>query len=351
MRILFDIDQKTTVAKLLDHKIRRVAGNCLLAGEVSKGLAESSVGAERRDSHQIFFLAELVVDISATGRDVDDPRALAGNDRRTPLGISPAVDHAVTADGRGSIVRERARGSGVPAYTKFRRIAARHLLCFEPVEWPLVSPAEHFLALDHSLDRITSLLLEHLRDRLELRRTGRPLPFGAAEPFLELTRQSSEFQVVFGEVVHRAVAFGLQTHVVQFQVDRGGNVARERPGRCRPDQQILVLPILQRKTDEQRTVYGQLAPVRHFHLTVGATGAPRPGHHVRSAVDLPTIEALLQKRPDRVVVLGRKREVAAAPFGVAQASGQLMRRPGHTLLGRSRDRHRFGAAQRLGQLP
>ena len=74
-------------------------------------------------------------------------------------------------------------------------------------------------------------------------------------------------------------------------------------------------------------MHGQLATVGNFHLAVGTSTTTAPWHDIVAAIDLAAIEALLQERPDGFIVLGREREVAAAPIGIPQLCDDRLRRP------------------------
>ena len=82
----------------------------------------------------------------------------------------------------------------------------------------------------------------------------------------------------------------------------------------------------------------QPAAVSHLHLAVRAAGLSRPGHDVVAAVDFAPFVTLLEEGPDRLIVLGREREIAAAPFGTTELRHESMTLIGLRFPGRGRDR-------------
>ncbi len=201
--------------------------------------------------------------------------------------------------------------------------AAGSSLRGEFIEGAAVFAADEGFALHGIEDFVAAGFLKDLREGFELGGAFGPLPFGAAEAFLELFGEALEFEVVFGEVVDEAVLFGLEFHIVEFGVDHGGDVAGERPGSRRPDEEVFVGflsgVIKEWKADEEGAVGGEFASVGDFHLAVGTAAATGPGHDVVAAIDLAAFEALLEEGPDGFVVFGGEGEVAAAPIGVAEA--------------------------------
>ena len=82
--------------------------------------------------------------------------------------------------------------------------------------------------------------------------------------------------------------------------------------------------MLDRKPHKQSFVHGQLPAIGDFHLAVRAACPAGPRHDVRAPIELALLVTLLQKVPDRFVVLGRKSEVAAAPFRTSQPRDDLV---------------------------
>ena len=99
-------------------------------------------------------------------------------------------------------------------------------------------------------------------------------------------------------------------------MDRRGHVARERPRRGGPDQEVL--PVMAGAGDRQPQGERQVADLvvalrRDLHVGEPGAAARAPGHHVVALVDEPPLVALLQEGPDRVVVLVAVGEVAVLP--------------------------------------
>jgi hypothetical protein len=116
---------------------------------------------------------------------------------------------------------------------------------------------------------------------------------------------------VIGEVVDRAVL--LDPRVGQLRVDRTGDVGGQRPGRCRPDQQILVGTVHQRQAHVDADVLDLPAALVDLHVGDSRPTARTPGHHVVAAIDPAALPAGLEETPDRVVVLVRHRVVRVRP--------------------------------------
>ena len=114
------------------------------------------------------------------------------------------------------------------------------LLNRQVVERAVVFPTDHLSTFDCADLFESAVLFENLSQRLQLRNVLRPLPFRSSESFFELSFQPFEVEVVFREVVDRAVTFGFDLHVVEFRVHGGGDVTGQRPGSRRPDEQILL---------------------------------------------------------------------------------------------------------------
>lgn len=93
----------------------------------------------------------------------------------------------------------------------------------------------------------------------------------------------------------------------------------------------------------------QLSAFCNFHLRIRAAASAGPWHHVMTLVHLASVEALLQKRPDRFVVLRGEREVAATPFRVPEFLDELMCLAGGGLTGRCCDRYFGVGAKVFGQ--
>ena len=118
------------------------------------------------------------------------------------------------------------------------------------VERTFVLPADQVCSLDRSEFFEAALFLKDLSNRFQLADAIRPLPFRSAETVLEFSRQSLEIQIVFCEIVYGIVFVGLDFDVVEIRVDRGTNIAGQRPRSCCPDQQKLIVAIFQREANK-----------------------------------------------------------------------------------------------------
>ncbi len=95
----------------------------------------------------------------------------------------------------------------------------------------------------------------------------------------------------------------------QLRVDGGPDVAGQRPGRRRPDEEVFAGPAAQGELDEDRLVVDLLVAFLDLHLAQADAAARAPRHGVVAAVDEAAAVALLEEGPDRVVVLLGHREV------------------------------------------
>ena len=110
----------------------------------------------------------------------------------------------------------------------------------------------------------------------------------------------------------------------------------------------IVFP-LNRKSHKHALMRRQLAAFRDFHLRIRTASAAGPRHDVVALIDLAAFKALLQEGPDGFVVLGAEREIAAAPFEVAEFLNKLMRLCGLRLAAWSYDRHFVVGTQMFGK--
>src|SRR5207237_9832600 len=125
-------------------------------------------------------------------------------------------------------------------------------------------------------------------------------------------------EVAFADVVDPvAMAHAQVRHV---RMDGRRDIARERPWRRRPHQERFLLALAQRKSNEDRGVLEDPATLGDLHLREASAAATAPRHHVVPAIDEAFVEALLEESPNRVVVLGRKGEVAPAVLVTAELS-------------------------------
>ena len=99
----------------------------------------------------------------------------------------------------------------------------------------------------------------------------------ALDPFLppKFIFETLRGEGSLGKVVDLVAMADLE--VRETGIYRGGNVARERPRRCRPNKKIFARASAQREADEQRPVRDPLIALVHFHLADAyrATRAPR----------------------------------------------------------------------------
>src|SRR5215510_13888337 len=65
----------------------------------------------------------------------------------------------------------------------------------------------------------------------------------------------------------------------------------------------------QRKLHKHRTMRHELISLVHLHLAQTDAAAGAPGHGIVTAINQAAVVALLQERPDGVIVLIRHREV------------------------------------------
>ena len=185
-----------------------------------------------------------------------------------------------------------------------------------------------------------------------------------------------EVQVVLGKVVDRVVAFGLDFDVVKIQVHGTRDVAGERPRSCGPDEEVFLSfrragggslrvqrrgrtggltptarqVAFDRKPHEHAFMRRQLATFGDLHLAVRAAAAARPRHDVVSLIDFAAFEAFLQELPDRFVVFRAEREIAAAPFRIAEFFNQLMSLRGFCFSAWRRDCDFFVGAEIFSQI-
>src|SRR5262249_35616544 len=79
----------------------------------------------------------------------------------------------------------------------------------------------------------------------------------------------------------------LDLEIGQLRVDRSADVAGQRPGSRRPDQQVLSGPIAQRQTQEDGLVSDNAIALVHLHLGKTSPAARTPRHSIISAVNQP----------------------------------------------------------------
>ena len=185
------------------------------------------------------------------------------------------------------------------------REAAEMILGLEFVEWSIIFPADQRgprKLADNLIPFLAGLLLKDLFQRLELGH--------ALDPFLalELLLQALGRPGAFGDVIDLVA----QAH---FEIDKlrihcGGHIARERPGRRRPDEQVLLRSAAEREGHKDRPMGDEPVTLMHFHLTQADAAARTPGHGVVTAIDQVAGVTLLEEAPDRVVVLIGHGEVA-----------------------------------------
>ena len=138
------------------------------------------------------------------------------------------------------------------------------LLSWQVVEWAVVFPADHLGTFDRVEFLEAAVLFEDLGECFQLRRAFRPLPFGPAEAFFEFPREAFEVEVFFRKIVNGVVTVCLQFHVIQIRVDRGRDVAGERPGSRRPHEKRRIFFSINIKTHKYRWVIDILVPLRQL---------------------------------------------------------------------------------------
>src|SRR6185503_8589608 len=140
----------------------------------------------------------------------------------------------------------------------------------------------------------------------------------------------------FSEVIYPVAVLDLE--VGHLGIDGGGHVARERPRGRRPHEERFVFAIDERETHEDRGVLHDPAALGDLHRREAGTAPEAPRHHVVAAVDIALVETLLEEAPDRVVVLGREREIAPAVGGASELAHDRFGRAGRGAPARHRHR-------------
>ena len=122
------------------------------------------------------------------------------------------------------------------------------------------------------------------------------------------------------------VVFVLHQHVVDLFADGHGDVARQRPRRGRPDQQVDAGLIAQRELDVDARIFGAfLVALRQLMAGERRAAARAIGHHFVALVDQPAIPVLLEDPPQRLDVVVGQRPVRRRQIDpVAEAFGQLL---------------------------
>jgi len=78
----------------------------------------------------------------------------------------------------------------------------------------------------------------------------------------------------------------------EIGMDRGGDVARERPGRRCPDEEIFPISAAHWKAHEHGLVRDALIALVHLHLADADRAARAPGHGIVCAIDQVLVVAL-----------------------------------------------------------
>ena len=224
VRILFIRNQQMFFFQLRQDQIDRFWVCGLSAGEFPKSIDKSTVLSERSEADKSTGFAQLMVDVTAARRDMNDSGPFTGNDIRIPFEIAAAVDYTMTRD---------------PAFLfnpRIKRHTSRSRLRRQIVERAGIFPADHLGSLDRPFDLVTSDFLEQLPDRFQFGHAGRPVPFGPSKPLFELFGEPRKFQIILGEIIDRTVSLRLQFHILQIRIDGSRDVAGQRPGRRRPNQ-------------------------------------------------------------------------------------------------------------------
>ena len=228
MRVSLDVDEEPFFFELLEDEFRGLRRDCFAAGEIAEAFVIGSVLLERSDGDDAVLGSHFVVDVAAAGSDVDDAGSLAGDDMSSSARVTSAVDYAVTS-----------RAATVAEVFVFRETTGL-LLRRQVVERTVVFPPDHLGTFDRVEFLEAAILFEDLGECFQLGSAFGPLPFRSAKTLFEFPLKAFEVEVLFREVVNGVVSIRLQLHIVQVQIDRGRDVAGERPGSRRPDEQVLL---------------------------------------------------------------------------------------------------------------
>ncbi len=174
----------------------------------------------------------------------------------------------------------------------------------------------------------SSLHLSQVVERADIFPADEFFALHAADNLIVLAQQGV-FHRPFGQIVSPAI-LGLHLHIVQARPHGRGDIARQRPGSGRPDQQGFVIAADEREADEDRVMgHIEIAVGDDLVLADGRAASGTPGHHVFALVDPAMLMALLQEAPDLIVILVAECEVGAAQFGQAQLPHKLLYRISH----------------------
>ena len=231
MRILLHRNQQALLAECFDDEVDRRRVGRPQTGERAEAFEKASLFIERSDTDEAQGRADLMVDISATGGRVNNPRPLPRDDVRIPLEVASAIDDGVTRNARLAFQLQ------VFWQAPVSRLSRQH------IERPAISRPDQFGPFHDRFDFVAALLLQNLPQRFQLGAILGPLPLGTAKPLLELFGEPLVVEVFLRAVVDRAIFFHAEFGVVEFRVDHRRHVARQRPGRRRPDQHMLVFDL------------------------------------------------------------------------------------------------------------
>ena len=266
---------------------------------------------------KIVLAAELLILRAATGRDVNQSRALGlayfvpGDDAMRFSRSAPASGFAIREDAAGGVLRGQfVERPGVG-------------------EADQVAPGDFFQYLD------TAAAFQDGAD-------GRKL-VGLVLAFHLQILDTFMLEVALRDVVNPIAVANLEVSHLRIHGDR--DVGGQRPGSGGPDQQRRVFLALHGESDKDGCVGGDAAALRDFHLRKSGAAAAAPRHHVVPAIDESLDVALLQESPDGVIIFVGEGEVAAAVFSRAEfaddfAGSRSFRETAGQLDGNYAGRHR-----------
>ena len=193
-----------------------------------------------------------------------------------------------------------------------------------------------------------------------IERTAIPRPDqpAAGQPLDDRVVSAQRAERAFGQ--HELLSPLAHHGIDQVRMHGRRHVAGEGPRRGGPHQQRSVRTVDKWKPEEHSRVGLFLVPFRDdLVLTDAGRAAGTPGHNIMALVDHPALPALLEERPDLIVVLVGEGKIRAPELGRAQLTHELFGggrdRPAaalHTEAPRRICAHRLGQpAQQGGILP
>ncbi len=285
-------DQDIFLFEFGDDGLTGVVLGGIHAGEETEFGEETCGLVERGEHGEAELDAKDVVDIAASGGDMDDACALSDGDDGISAFVAAAVDDAVGVDG------------GFLYFGVGEGITAGDLLCLEFIERPTISQAHEIRALDGADDFVSAAFFEDLIEGFEFGHAFDPI-------LLVLFFEALKFEVFGREYINFAVLIGTDFNIIEIGVDCGGDITGERPRRGGPCDEVfaLVSRIDEREFDEQGERRNIFTALDDFHLRVGGSASSGPRHDIVSAVNQAFFMTFLQKRPDCIIIFLTHREV------------------------------------------